>query len=212
MALSEKAEEVLEVLWSQQEEHDDPESDATLLKDDQSLRSLASHGLVTQDGRRIRLTKDGVREAAGCVRRHRLAERLLVDVLHVKGALVHDTGCSFEHLLHKGIDDSICTLLGHPRTCPHGRRIPEGPCCREARKQTGKVIMPLTELEPKRKAVIAYLRTHDREALQKLMAMGALPQAEVVVLQRFPTLVFQMGKSQFAVDEALASHIYVRRN
>lgn len=211
MPLSEKAEEILEVLWSQQEEHGTPMSDGTLLKDDESLRSLVGRGLISQDGHRIRLTKEGVKEAAACVRRHRLAERLLVDVLRVRGRLVHETSCSFEHLLHKGLDDNICTLLGHPRTCPHGRVIPEGPCCREARKHTEKLIMPLTELQPRRKAVIAYLRTHDRLALQKLIAMGALPKAEVVVLQRFPTLVFQIGKSQFAVDDPLASHIFVRK-
>ena len=59
--------------------------------------------------------------------------------------------------------------------------------------------------------MIAYLHTHDREALRKLIAMGALPQTEIVLLQRFPTILFQLGKSRFTVDDEMASHIYVRR-
>jgi DtxR family transcriptional regulator, Mn-dependent transcriptional regulator len=61
------------------------------------------------------------------------------------------------------------------------------------------------------KAQVAYLHTHERATLEKLMAIGALPGTDLVLLQRFPTFVFQMGKSQFAVDETLASHLYVRR-
>lgn len=211
MKLTDKAEEILETLWIELVEKKKEKCDATLVKRDEALYELirGGHARVTND--KIALTVKGTEAARQCIRRHRLAERLMVDVLDLKKGLVHETSCNFEHFLHKGIDENICTLLGHPKTCPHGRPIPEGRCCKEARKQVAKLIVPLSELEVNRSAVIAYLHTHDREALRKLIAMGALPQTEVVLLQRFPTVLFQLGKSQFAVDDELASHIFVRR-
>jgi DtxR family transcriptional regulator, Mn-dependent transcriptional regulator len=211
MKLTEKAEEFLETLWIELVEGGKADCDITLVKEDEALALLGSRGLVKLTDNRAALTEKGRGEAAGCVRRHRLAERLLADVLHVKPKFLDERSCSFEHLLHEGLDDSICTLLGHPRACPHGRPIPEGPCCREARKQTGKLILPLAELEPGKHADIAYLHTHDKAALQKLIAMGALPKTDIVILQRRPTLVFQIGRSQFAIDDELAAHVFVRR-
>ena len=211
MRLPEKAEEFLETLWIEQVEVQKPDCDVTLVKEDPALVLLSAKGLVRLADNRASLTDKGRQEAAGCVRRHRLAERLLADVLDIKRRLLDETSCSFEHLLHEGLDDSICTLLGHPRTCPHGRPIPEGPCCREVRKQTAKLILPLSELEPHRPAVVSYLHTQNKDALRKLIAMGVLPKAEITLQQRRPTIVFQIGRSQFAVDDELAAHVFVRR-
>ena len=73
-----------------------------------------------------------------------------------------------------------------------------------------KALMPLSDLKKKTKAKIAYLQTQDNKALQKLIAMGALPGSEIVLLQRFPSFVFSLGKSQFVIDKGLASQVYVR--
>ncbi len=210
MKLTDRAEEILETLWIETGEQKKERCDASILKDDQSLKELANLDYVKIRNNQIRLTHKGKEEAKNCVRRHRLAERLLVDLLEVKKKLVHETSCHFEHLLHKGLDDSICTLLGHPKTCPHGRPIPEGSCCRDAKRVPKKLIMPLAELEINKKAEISYLQTQNRNTLQKIIAMGALPKTEVSLIQKFPSYVFQIGKSQFAVDKELASHIYVR--
>jgi len=113
-------------------------------------------------------------------------------------------------LLHKGLDENVCTLLGHPRTCPHGKPIPEGECCKRAEKAPSKIIMPLSELKAHTKAKVAYLQTHDNAMLQKIIAMGILPGTEITLIQRFPSYVFQAGKSQFAIDKELASHVHVR--
>ena len=211
MILTDNAEEILESLWVEIVEKGKESCDVTLLKRDEAVRELVNGELVNVSEDQIRLTDKGTKEAKGCIRRHRLAERLLVDVLRLKEQLVHETGCNFEHLLRKGLDENICTLLGHPKTCPHGRPIPEGQCCREARKQVGALTLPLSDLEVDQKAIIAYLQTHDRDALQKIIAMGALPKTEITLFQRFPTLAFRIGRSQFAIDKELASHIYVRR-
>lgn len=211
MTLSDKAEEILERLWTELVEDRKKSCDITVIKDDEAVKELLTNGCVNVASSKAILTEKGAKEAEGCIRRHRLAERLLVDVLDMKKPLVHETSCDFEHLLHKGLDENVCTLLGHPKTCPHGRPIPQGRCCRESRKEAGKVIVPLSELETNQKAVISYLHTHDRDALQKLIAMGVLPKTDLILLQRFPTLVLQIGKSQFAIDKELASHVHVRR-
>lgn len=210
MKLTDRAEEILERLWIELIEHKKGRCDVSILKDDEVISELVNLGYVEIKDNQIRLTGKGKKEAKNCVRRHRLAERLFVDILDIKKKLVHETSCQFEHLLHKGLDDSICTLLGHPQTCPHGKPIPEGSCCRDAKRVPKKLIMPLAELEINKKAEVSYLQTQDHNVLQKIIAMGALPKTQISLVQKFPSYVFQIGKSQFAIDKELALHIYVR--
>lgn len=211
MTLSDRAEEILETLWIELVEHNKGRCDAEILKDNDSLKELVDSGYVTVKGTQVNLSGKGKEEARNCVRRHRLAERLFVDVIDIKKKLVHETSCKFEHLLHKGIDENICTLLGHPKRCPHGRPIPEGSCCKDAKRMPKKLIMPLSELEVNKSVKVSHLHTHNRDILQKLIAMGVLPKTEVLLVQKFPSYVFQIGKSQFAIDKELASCIFVRR-
>jgi len=70
--------------------------------------------------------------------------------------------------------------------------------------------MPLTELEVDKKAKVSYLRTEDRSTLQKIIAIGALPNTDIRLTQKTPSYVLQLGKSQFAIDKEFASQIYVR--
>jgi DtxR family transcriptional regulator, Mn-dependent transcriptional regulator len=212
MEEKDRVEELLETLWIRLVEERQDYCDSSLLKDDAVLTVLAKVRFITVEGNKLRLTESGRKEARNCVRRHRLAERLMVDVFDEKGSAIHASGCKFEHLLHKGLERNICTLLGHPQTCPHGKPIPPGSCCLDVSKERlKKIVVPLTELEVKEKAKVAYLRTEDREILQKIIAMGLLPKVDITLIQKFPSFVFQSGKSQFAVDSELASHIYVRR-
>jgi DtxR family Mn-dependent transcriptional regulator len=71
-----------------------------------------------------KLTRSGKPEAALAIRRHRLGERLLADVLKAEDELLEEQACRLEHALFDGLDESICTLLGHPQFCPHGKPIP----------------------------------------------------------------------------------------
>lgn len=208
--LSDGAEEILEGLWVKLMEDKKERCDVSLLKDDSGLKELVNLDYAEIKDNRIGLTPKGGEEAKSCVRRHRLAERLLVDILDLKKKSVHQRSCQFEHLLHKGLDDSICTLLGHPKTCPHGKPIPEGKCCRDFKKELTKLISPLSELSAGEKGKIAYVHTEDHYTLKKLMSMGTLPGLPIALLQKFPSYVFQIGEGQFAIDKTLASHIYVR--
>lgn len=209
MSVKDRVEEILESLWIEKEENNKSECDFSLLRDDEAIREMSDLEYITTNGKLIKLTKKGDAEARNCVRRHRLAERLLMDVLDLKGDSVHETGCRFEHLLHKGLEENICTLLGHPATCPHGRPIPQGDCCK-GKDNLKKIVMPLKDLGAKKKAKIAYLHTGNREVLKKLLAMGVFPNSEITLIQKSPSFVFQVGRSQFAVDEEMASNIFVR--
>lgn len=210
MSLSDRAEEIMEILWIELAEQKKKECDAGILKDDEVISELLGLDYIKVKDSKISLTDKGKEEAKNCVRRHRLAERLMVDVLDIKKKLVHETGCKFEHLLHKGLDEHICTLLGHPTTCPHGTPIPEGRCCKEAREVSGMLIRPLSDMAVDKKVKVAYLRTKDNNALQKIIAIGALPGTEMSLIQKFPSYLLKIGKSQFAIDKDLASQIYVR--
>jgi len=208
--LTDREEEILEALWGEIVEKKNQSCDISVLKDDDIIKKLAGLDYVEIKNNQIKLTNKGKEEAKNCVRRHRLAERLFVDVLDIKKRLVHEASCKFEHLLHKGLDENVCILLGHPKACPHGRPIPEGDCCKDAKRIPKKLIMLLSELELDKKATISYLETQDKVMLQKIIAIGALPGADIKLIQKFPSYVFQIGKSQFAIDKELASSIYVR--
>lgn len=210
--LSEAAEEVLADLWPDREAAP-AECHLGEWSDDahaQVVRELSNRGLVALDNGAASLTAAGQEAAASVVRRERLAERLLVDVLNVSPTLATETACRFEHLLRRGIDDEICTLLGHPRACPHGRPIPPGPCCHQGASAAGRVISALADLSPGDEGVIAYLHSQRKELVQRLLAMGAIPGARVVLQQKFPSVVFTLGSAQLAIDEETARDIYVR--
>ena len=209
MKLSENAQELLEMLWIATQEDSQPAL-ATGAMSPESVDELTHAGLVERHGDQLTLTASGHPEAAQAVRRHRLAERLLTDVLAAEESLLHEHACRFEHALVEGVDESICTLLGHPRFCPHGKGIPQGECCNRMEESVDRLIAPLCDLQPHQGGHIAYIHMHDPKRLQKLMAMGMLPGTSITLLRRFPSFVFEAGHSQFAVDEEIASDIYVR--
>ena len=205
MKLSENAQEQLEYLWTSQ-----AEKDAAELPPSVDYTELVGLGFVELYKSQPRLTEAGLSEAANAIRRHRLAERLMVDVLVTSEEQVDVRACSLEHALVDGIEESICTLLGHPRACPHGKPIPPGECCKQMRATVERLIAPLCELRPGQEGQIAYLHMHDPQHLQKLMAMGVLPGVALKLKSNFPSYVFEAGFSQFAVDETIAADIFVR--
>ncbi len=209
--LSERAEEILEALWIQKEEEGGKPLDLGASRDDPAIEELIKLGYIRTDKGHIHLLEKGKSTAAACVRRHRLAERLMADVFDVKKNIIDEVSCKFEHLLHEGLEDNVCTLLGHPKICPHGKAIPQGKCCMEKKdKRLLKFLARLPDLEIKDKGKIAYLQTKDTGQMQKLISIGAIPGVSIALMQKFPSYVFQIGNSQFAIDKELASAIYVR--
>ena len=87
------------------------------------IRRMQDQGLLEQ-GRRIKLTDDGMDLAQQVVRRHRLAERFLTDMLGLSWAEAHAEAGKWEHVLSPRVEEAMSKLLGHPTTCPHGNPIP----------------------------------------------------------------------------------------
>ena len=214
MNLSEKAEDILEALWIATEEEGDNSAHLSTLgvgPDDEALRELDRLAYIEIKGERVYLRQEGWTEARMTVRRHRLAERLLMDVLDLKGSSGDERACEFEHLLRLGVDTKLCTLLNHPTTCPHGKPIPPGECCEEARQRGETGVVALTELKAGGIGEIAYLSTSDPKKMQKLMSMGVLPGNTLQLSRTYPTFIFKVGHSEFAVDQELAREIFVRK-
>jgi len=211
MEISEQAEEALETLWIATRE-DGHEGVAATDLESEAVTELIKNDLASQSGDLVILTDSGLPEAESVLRRHRLAERLLYDVLGASkdSSIMHEKACKFEHLLDRGLDENICTLLGHPKICPHGKPIPSGACCAGQETRAAKVVSPLSQLSPGQHGRVAYIHAPQTNKLQKLMAMGILPGAPLTLLQAFPSYVFAAGETQFAVDKEIAEAIYVR--
>ncbi len=208
MLLSEEAQEILETLWLQKE-GEEP-APVSALEKAPAFDELSQMGYVSVSGGEVKLTERGMREAAAAIRRHRLAERLMADVLHVRAPLLDEASCQFEHMLHAGLEDKVCQLLGHPRRCPHGKPVPEGACCRRNGEGGDRLVASLASLEVGEGGRVAYLSSEDYKRMQELMAIGALPGMSVKLLRKFPAYVFALGESEFAVDEEMARAIFVR--
>jgi DtxR family Mn-dependent transcriptional regulator len=214
MKLTEKAEEILESMWNAIEEEGRGFVDLESLEvavDDPAITELTGLAYVELKGERVHFRPEGRLEGEKTIRRHRLAERLMMDVLNIRGDNAEIKACQFEHLLNEGVDVKVCTMLNHPTTCPHGKRIPPGECCEEAASRGDLGVVPLTELKSGEEGEIAYILTEDNKKMQKLMAMGVLPGNRIVLMQAFPSYIFRVGYSEFAIDTAMAREIFVRK-
>ncbi|WP_305065472.1 metal-dependent transcriptional regulator [Methanococcoides sp.] len=213
MKISEDAEEVLERMWictnENNVDHVSLES-LGLHETSPQMQELLKIGNITMSNTNASLTEEGAENGRLVVRRHRLAERLLVDVLNTKDKYVHSSACEFEHILHRGIDDNVCILLGHPRTCPHGKSIPEGVCCKKARDELEQVVTPLSLLKKGQRGKIAYFNMKEEGKMQKMLPMGVLPGIPVNLVQSYPSYVFDLIHTRYAVDREIADSIFVR--
>jgi DtxR family Mn-dependent transcriptional regulator len=214
-----RQEEILESVYTERERGTD-EADAILAHpgaahapgaraDD--LRELAEGGFIALDGVRVRLTVDGERRAREVVRRHRLTERLFHDVLLLGDAETEPQACEFEHILSPEATESVCTLLGHPPTCPHGKPIPPGDCCGAFRRTVRPLVtgLPSFDLGARGRIVFIAPRFHDR--MDRLAALGVIPGSEIRLHQRSPAFVIEVGETTIALDPEIAGEIFVKR-
>lgn len=205
--LTEGEQEVLEDLWQHQVEG--RPLPAAFAQDVSTLR-FAEKGWVTRGA--LTLTAEGQVLARRAIRRHRLAERLLSDLMGAGQERAEEDACVLEHSLVEGLDDKVCTFLGHPRICPHGHPIPEGDCCKSASQTVDPVVLSLARLKAGQGGTIAYLSAHESGDLQKFLAMGVHPGDPIAVVRQTPSIVFKCGHSQFAIDRHMAEQVYVRRD
>lgn len=177
----------------------------------EALPELRERGYLTDapDGA-LALTDAGRALATKVVRKHRLTERLFHDILLYRGALAERDACEIEHVISDDAIEHICTLLGHPGTCPDGKPIPPGSCCRAGERNVSALIFPLVEAQIGRETRVVYIGTDRKHRLDKVAAFGLIPGETVRVVQRQPSLVLQLGQTQLALDRELATQIFVR--
>lgn len=146
------------------------------------IKRMEQNDLVdTSGGDGITLTEHGAVDARRLVRRMRLAERLLSDVLHLPLHLIYDEACKLEHAMSDEVETRLVEVLGDPVTCPHGFPIPS---------LEGRVSCPLMEslesLEPGAEAKIVSLPERNRSLLEYLVGQGIEPGATVKVEELAP--------------------------
>jgi DtxR family Mn-dependent transcriptional regulator len=213
-----RSEEILETVFTEREEGRDeaaailaaaPEDHAPgAARED--LEQLAAAGLVRLSGDRVALTDEGEKKARDVVRRHRLTERLFRDLLALGDRAAESQACELEHILSPEATDSVCTLLGHPPTCPHGKPIPQGACCGTFQKTVRPLVTGLPSLELGSHGRIVFIapRFHDR--MDRLAALGVVPGSTIRLHQRAPSFVIELGETTIALDPEIAREIYVK--
>lgn len=209
-----KIEEILEEAWMQKEEggviSDRLHCCGDKITDDDIL-CMQEMGYLKKDNDKAILTEKGEARASQVIRGHRLAERLMIDVLAIPPNKLESNACNFEHIIHHEVADAICTLLGHPKECPHGRRIPVGPCCGKAPSNVESVVMPLSKLLAGTSAKIAYIASTHYPRLDKFASLGIIPGAQISMHQTKPCYIIQIGHTQVALDKEILKDIYVRK-
>jgi len=210
--------EILETMWML-EEDETPATRSAMLEaapgeelDLELLGKLVTVGLLEEDREEYRLSTEGRKRAESVIRRHRLAERLLVDVLGMREVSIETNACAFEHFLSPEVTDHICTLLGHPKQCPHGRAIPPGSCCERARTEVETAVVPLSEVRAGEQGRIVYISTTQHQRLDRLTSLGLFPGRVVKVHQREPLFVIFLDETQLALEREIVEEIFVLRN
>lgn len=208
-------EEILEAAWKADEEGDASMENirkrCSVEVVEEDLAVLHKLGFVTREGRRIVLSYEGRKEARGLVRRHRLAESLFATVLGLDVERQEAVACEVEHALLPEVEESICTLLGHPTACPNGKPIPAGRCCSSKRTIASTVIVNLTSLAPGERGRITYIKPKDHARLHRLTSFGLTPGIVVELHQRSPVFCIRYEGTEIALDRDVAEDIFLAR-
>ena len=116
-----------------------------------------------------------------------------------------------EHVLSPSVTDSVCSFLGHPKFCPHGKPIPAGRCCRSFSNAVEPLVQPLDKLAVGCSAKIVYIVPRDPGRLVKLSDLGLVPGVAVRLQQKRPATVIAVGETTLALDRDIVSEIYVKK-
>jgi DtxR family transcriptional regulator, Mn-dependent transcriptional regulator len=213
-----RQEEILEHVFTEREEGRDAAASilAASVSDhapdvrDADLALLAAAGLLRLDGEHVRLTPEGEARARDVVRRHRLTERLFRDLLDLGGRTMEDQACEFEHILSREATDSVCTLLGHPPTCPHGKAIPPGDCCGAFQRTVRPLVTGLRGFDVGATGRIVFIAPKFHDRMDRLAALGVIPGSTIRLHQRSPSYVIEVGETTIALDPEIAGEIFVK--
>jgi DtxR family Mn-dependent transcriptional regulator len=187
----------------------------------QTVARMERDGLLTVEGdRHLELTDEGTRLATRVMRKHRLAERLLTDVIGLDWELVHAEACRWEHVMSETVERRLVELLDHPTESPYGNPIPG--LAELGEPARGEEFMdnvePLDAVATGTGDEIRVMVRRISEELQKdepLMAalrrVGALPDKVVTVAQGAEGVLIGSGGETAEIETDVATHVFVRR-
>lgn len=212
---TDRVDELLELIWTLRERG---VSDLNQLlaetKDGEArsiLRMMIKDGLFEMDGNRVILKERGEEKAREIIRRHRLTERLLLEIFEMSEEEVEEEACKLEHILSPGVTESVCTFLGHPPTCIHGKPIPRGDCCAKFKREMKPLVIPLEELGLGEKGRIVFIAPRSHQRLDRLSSLGIVPGSILRMHQKHPSYVLQIGETTLALDHEVVKDIYVKK-
>ncbi|WP_336659015.1 metal-dependent transcriptional regulator [Leucobacter sp. USHLN153] len=186
----------------------------------QTVGRMERDGLVIVTGdRRLELTGPGRSKATHVMRKHRLAERLLADVIGLEWAYVHEEACRWEHVMSEQVERKLLGILGNPTESPYGNPIPgleELGAIRAGSFQTGVTGIGELLLEPGLPVVARIKRLAeplqvDPELLEQLAAAGVLPGRTASFTRNADIVHVEVEGSSEAIDlpSEVAAHIFV---
>jgi DtxR family Mn-dependent transcriptional regulator len=180
----------------------------------ETVRRLVADGYAVQNkDKSLALTPAGRELTEQVLRRHRLAERLLFDVLGMDWISAHEQAHALEHWISGEVEQRISTLLGHPRTCPHGNPIPGNATSGTAflREQEAFRLSQARQGQTVRVVLISEVVEDESELLRRLSDTGIHPRSRLTVVETDPTsaTVFELRGRVYTVPHDLASKIWV---
>ncbi|MGH9225874.1 MAG: metal-dependent transcriptional regulator [Acidimicrobiales bacterium] len=175
----------------------------------ETIRRLKSDGYVRVEGRILKLTASGQKRAESVVRKHRLAERFLLDVIGIPWSQTHIEACRWEHVMSDAVEARIKAILGNPTSCAHGNPIPGA-------TQRHMELHALADIEPGDRIRLERVTEQvevDLESLVYLDTHGFIPGADAEVRARAPdgTLTLELKEGTMALGPALARQLFVER-
>lgn len=175
----------------------------------EQIGRLRTMGMIEPKGRDLELTVRGFAIAEDAVRRHRMSERFLTDVLKVPWHLSHQEANRFQSGITGEVDRRMGALLGGPATCPHGNPIPG------TGAKLPKDMRPLREFAPGDKVILVRLVEDvelDTDVLRYLEQHGLMPGVRIVILATAPdgTMSVAAGAKKSSVGGALTDNLWVR--
>jgi DtxR family transcriptional regulator, Mn-dependent transcriptional regulator len=186
----------------------------------QTVARMERDGLLTVEGdRHLELTEEGLRLATRVMRKHRLAERLLTDVIGLDWELVHAEACRWEHVISENVERRLIELLDHPTESPYGNPIPgldelgQSGHGEEFMHDVEPLDQVATGPEPVRVMVrrISEPIQTDEALMAALRRVGALPDKVVTVTAGAEGVLVGSGGETAEIDVEAASHMFVRR-